>query len=226
MTTKTKREKQTPVPKRRKPAVVETGNGAAVAEPSPGPDLSHIAADLHPLAVLVGDIAFDPRNARLHPEPNLEALKGSLAVYGQRKPIVVNRRTHHIEAGNGTLQAALLLGWTHLAVVWVDDDPARAAGFSVADNQTAALASWDQKMLDELLRDIDTGCDPRLDAMLSDLAKQEGVVPEPKPEAPNDAAQGIPEQFGIIVQCKDEEQQRELLERFTEEGMECRALVS
>jgi len=36
-------------------------------------------------------------------------------VYGQRKPVVVNRRTGIIEAGNGTLEAAVSLGWSHLA---------------------------------------------------------------------------------------------------------------
>jgi hypothetical protein len=87
------------------------------------PDLSPIAEQLRPLAVPCCELLLDPANARRHPEPNLEALKGSLRVYGQRKPVVVNRRTGTIEAGNGTLQAALALGWSQLAVVYVDDDP-------------------------------------------------------------------------------------------------------
>jgi hypothetical protein len=36
----------------------------------------------------------------------------------------------------------------------------------------------------------------------------------------------LPEQFAIIVTCRDEAQQVELLGRFQGEGLECRALVA
>ena len=146
------------------------GPRAATNFEAPAPaDLSHIAEQLRPLAVPCADLLLDPANARRHPELNLEALKGSLRVYGQRKPLVVNRRTGIIEAGNGTLQAAGALGWTHLAVVYVDDDPMTATGFSIADNRTAELAEWDREALDKLLSEIKTN-DPLLDRMLADLS--------------------------------------------------------
>jgi DNA modification methylase len=155
------------------------------------PDLSHIAGPLRPLAVPCAELALDPTNARRHPEPNLEAIKGSLRVYGQRKPIVVNRRTGTIEAGNGTLQAALALGWSHLAVVYVDDDPMTAAGFSIADNRTAELAEWDREALDKLLVEIKTN-DPVLDQMLADLGNSMGQIrsgrtdPDEVPDPPDE----------------------------------------
>jgi ParB-like chromosome segregation protein Spo0J len=154
------------------------------------PDLSHIAEPLRRLAVPCADLLLDPTNARRHPEPNLEAIKGSLRVYGQRKPIVANRRTGAIEAGNGTLQAALALRWSHVAVVYVDDDPMTAAGFAIADNRTAELAEWDRDALDKLLSEIKTN-DPVLDQMLSDLGRSLGPVregltdPDAVPEPPD-----------------------------------------
>ena len=36
----------------------------------------------------------------------------------------------------------------------------------------------------------------------------------------------VPEQWLVLVTCRDEKQQVELLERFGREGVECRALVS
>jgi DNA modification methylase len=147
----------------------------AAATPAAVPGLSAIAEQLRPLAVPCADLLLDPANARRHPEPNLEAIKGSLRIYGQRKPVVVNRRTGIIEAGNGTLQAALALGWSHLAVVYVDDDPMTAAGFSIADNRTAELAEWDRAALDKLLSEIKTN-DPVLDQMLADLGRSMGLV--------------------------------------------------
>jgi hypothetical protein len=35
----------------------------------------------------------------------------------------------------------------------------------------------------------------------------------------------VPEQWLVLVTCRDEKQQVELLERFRREGVECRALV-
>jgi DNA modification methylase len=158
---------------------------------SGGADLSAIAESLRPLAVPCSQLLLDPANARRHPEANVQAIKGSLRVYGQRKPIVVNRRTGIIEAGNGTLQAALELGWSHLAVVYVDDDPMTASGFSITDNRTAELAEWDRAALDKLLAEIQTK-DPMLDRMLADLGASLGQVkqgqtdPDDIPEPPDE----------------------------------------
>ena len=66
----------------------------------------------------------------------------------------MNRRTKYIEAGNGTFEAAKTIGWTHLAVVWVEDDPAAARGFALADNRSAELAEWDQLRLETLLAEV------------------------------------------------------------------------
>ncbi|MDR7496825.1 MAG: DNA modification methylase [Armatimonadota bacterium] len=118
-----------------------------MAKAARGPDLSHIAEPLRPLAVPIERLRTDPANARKHPERNLEAVKASLARYGQRKPVVVNKETGIIEAGNATWEAARALGWRHLAVVYVQDDPTTASGYAVADNRTAELALWDEEAL-------------------------------------------------------------------------------
>jgi ParB-like chromosome segregation protein Spo0J len=55
--------------------------------------MTNIAESLQPLIVPITQIKPDPKNARIHPEPNLNAIKKSLETYGQRKPIVVNKRT-------------------------------------------------------------------------------------------------------------------------------------
>jgi DNA modification methylase len=135
--------------------------------------LDYIAESLRPLAVPITQLIRDPVNSRLHPQPNLDGIAASLRVYGQRKPIVVNRRTGIVEAGNGTLDAAQAIGWTHLAAVYVDDDPNTAAGFSIADNRTAELATWDATALDVLLREVQTN-DAGLQQLFSEL--RDGLV--------------------------------------------------
>lgn len=112
---------------------------------------------LQPLLRDINSVKPDPRNARLHPQPNLEAIKRSLETYGQRKPIVVNSKTGIIEAGNGLWQAAKELGWGQIAAVMVEDDDNIAKGYSIMDNQSALLAEWDMPALKDLLTELDTG---------------------------------------------------------------------
>jgi hypothetical protein len=109
-----------------------------------------IVDELKPLAIPIDSIQLDPRNARKHPEANIEAIKRSLQAYGQRKPIVVNSETGYIEAGNGMWQAAKELGWKKIAAIRVKDDPSMATGYALMDNQSALLAEWDFPMLKDL----------------------------------------------------------------------------
>jgi len=195
------------------------------------PNLEHIAEGLRPLAVPVGDLLFDPANARKHDEASVSAIAASLRVYGQCKPVVARRDNGVVIAGNGTLQAALSLGWTHLAAVKVDFDGATAAGFSISDNRTAELSSWEKEALDKLLREVSTDNDPRLDEMMADLAKSNGLYltgEEEKDEAGDpqmDTSASLEEKFQILIECSGEAEQAELLDRFTAEGVTCRALI-
>ena len=60
-------------------------------------------------------------------------------------------------AGNGTLEAAKSLGWTEIAVArtpigWTWD---QIKAFALADNRTAELAEWDDKVLADQLLELD-----------------------------------------------------------------------
>ena len=112
---------------------------------------THIAESLRPLAVPVASLHEDPANARKHDARNLDAIKASLAKFGQRKPIVVQKDGMVVRAGNGTLAAAKALGWTEIAAVVVDEGDVAATAFAIADNRTAELASWDEDVLGALL---------------------------------------------------------------------------
>lgn len=95
----------------------------------------------------------DPANARIHNEKNLSAIKGSLARFGQQKPIVVSK-DNVIRAGNGTWAAAKALGWTEIAIVRTDLTGSEATAFAITDNRTAILGDWDFESLAKLLGDL------------------------------------------------------------------------
>lgn len=117
--------------------------------------MSQIAQDLQALATPIERLTLDPRNARLHPETNMVAIQASLERFGQRKPVVANRQTGIVLAGNGLVTAARALGWSEVAVVWVDDDPETATAYGIADNRTGDLSEFDDAVLVELLREVE-----------------------------------------------------------------------
>lgn len=118
--------------------------------------LDYIAPGLRPLAVTIESLTPDPANARTHSERNIEAIRNSLTRFGQRKPIVVQQQgdARIIRAGNGSVEAAKALGWSHVAAVVVEEDSADAIQFAIADNRTAELATWDNEVLHRLLADM------------------------------------------------------------------------
>ena len=103
--------------------------------------------------VPIDSLVFDPANARKHGERNLEAIKGSLARFGQQKPIVVGS-DNVVYAGNGTLAAARALGWTEIDVVRTELTGPEATAFALADNRTSELAEWDTEILSKTLESL------------------------------------------------------------------------
>lgn len=206
-------------------------------------DLSYIVEALRPLAVPIADLKLDERNAKIHGERDLTAIAGSLRTFGVRTPAVVRRADRLVLKGNGSLRAAQeLCGWTHYPVVFVDDDERTATGYALADNRTSELAEWDAARVQELLAEVN------FDSLDDDLARlgadflaeldeitggaqraADDVVsatirPERKPG--NKRVQAPSEKWQIVITCRDETHQAELLERFEAEGLLCRALIS
>lgn len=139
----------------------------------------------------ISQLAFDPNNARVHDQRNLEAIQASLEKFGQRKPIVIGP-DETIVAGNGTVEAALLMGWTEISAVRIPDDwtADQITAFAIADNRTAELANWDQAVLEKQLEELEkNGFEvsslgfevPELP--IADLEVKEDEVPE-LPEKP------------------------------------------
>ena len=116
-----------------------------------------IAESLKPLVTPVAGLALLEGNPR---RGDIRAVGASLEAFGQRKPIVA-RRNGTVIAGNHTLQAALELGWTEIAVVFVDDDDATAKAFALADNRTAELGGYNDLALIEFIGEVQA-CDAEL----------------------------------------------------------------
>lgn len=106
--------------------------------------------------VKITSLILDPTNARQHNQGNLDAIKGSLKLFGQRKPLVVTQ-SNMVVAGNGTLEAAQNLGWDEIAIVrtpseWTHD---QIKAYALADNRTAEMAEWNTDILKDQMLELD-----------------------------------------------------------------------
>lgn len=127
-----------------------------------GPD------QIRPLLVPLSSIQPWPDNPR---DGDLGAIAASLARFGQQRPIVVQRSSGFIVAGNHVWRAAAMAGelertlgfgdgldWTHVAAVFTDLSGDEAKGYLIADNRTHDLGGgYNDAKLAALLAELAAG---------------------------------------------------------------------
>lgn len=115
----------------------------------------------------IDSVEAHPKNVR---QGDIGAISESLKAHGQYRPIVVDKRTNYILAGNHTWKAARSLGWSHISAGFIetkDDD--EALRILLADNRANDLAMYDTGSLEELLKELSKS-EEGLEGSLFDLA--------------------------------------------------------
>jgi ParB-like chromosome segregation protein Spo0J len=110
-----------------------------------------IRKELAHLAVPIKDLQTHPRNVR---QGDVGAISQSLEQHGQYRPIVVQRSTGRILAGNHTYKAVKALGWKDVAATYVDCDEEQALRILLIDNRANDLATYDESALVEMLKEL------------------------------------------------------------------------
>jgi hypothetical protein len=121
--------------------------------------MSHnVIPDLAQFLTPIDNLEHLPGNARVG---DVGAVAKSLEEFGQHRPAVA-RRIGEVDGrpvgtvlvGNHMLAAAKQLGWTEIAVVWVEEDDKRALARALADNRTSDLGGYDNEALYEALSEV------------------------------------------------------------------------
>lgn len=132
--------------------------------------------------VKYGEMAADqfianPRNPRVHPQFQRDAMKGSLDTLGWIAPVIVNARSGFMIDGHERIFQALAIG-DHTPVPYIEVDLSE-------DEETLALASFDfittlatyeRDTLASLLGEIETD-NAAMNALIDSLAQAEGITP-------------------------------------------------
>jgi hypothetical protein len=148
------------------------------------PVTNAIATDLQQHTVPISELTPHPENARLG---DVAAIKESLQRFSQVRPIVVQRSTGYVVAGNHTMKAAAELGWTEIAAVRIDLSDDEALAYLLADNRLGDKGTYDDAALAKALEKLmlagqlaGTGYSPD---DVDDLLSSMDAMPEVEPEA-------------------------------------------
>lgn len=193
--------------------------------------------DAEPLSMRVltlADIEPATYNPRTMSDDMMERLCAGIREFGIVEPIVVNASggaPYRIVGGHQRAEACRRLGIDEIPAIFVDlpKGGPKEKALNLALNKISG--DWDKEKLEAILGDIAgkeidimlTGFgQDEVDKILGELSTGDTFGEGGGPGGPDT----IPAKFCIIVDCDDEQQQTELLDRFSEEGLQCRALVS
>jgi hypothetical protein len=172
--------------------------------------------------VRAGDLVPHELNFRLHPQQQRDALQALYREVGfARSLLAYELPDGRLKLLDGHLRRDLdpdML--VDVEVLDVNDDEARALLLSI--DPLAALAETQEQLHNRLL-ELTPTVSPELQTAWEAAARACLEVAAPR-DRPQVAA--IPEQYLLLVTCRDEKHQVELLTRFQAEGLDCRALLS
>jgi hypothetical protein len=174
--------------------------------------------------VRAADLRPNPRNWRVHPQLQHDALRGVLAEIGYADALLAR------ELADGSLMLIdghLRAETTPEAVVPVlvlDVDEAEADKILLTHDPLAGMATVADDQLQALLRDVETQSEA-VRAMLTSLATELGGTDDLLADAADRPEADIPESYQVVVECRDEADQQAVFERMRAEGYRCRVLT-
>ena len=186
----------------------------------------------HLCRVKAAELRPNPRNWRAHPPAQQDAMRAILAEIGYAGALLARELPDgSLELIDGHLRAELAPE-AEVPVLVLDLDPQEAAKLLALHDPLAGLAEADQQALGGLLAEVETesqALQAVLDQISAEYLARSAQCGEPGTEAaPPDRSPpevAIPEVFQVVVECRDEAEQRGLFERLTAEGKKCRLLT-
>ncbi|HXG12265.1 MAG TPA: hypothetical protein VNK04_21095 [Gemmataceae bacterium] len=175
------------------------------------------------VTVRAGDLVPHPLNFRRHPKGQRTALADSLRELGDIRSLLGYRLPDgRIQLIDGHLRRDLDPNRTvTVEVVDLTEEEARQALLTL--DPLAALAETDAAAVARLTALAKTDSEA-LRAMWQKLAQDRPVLPAADPNILPPAS--LEEKFLILIECADEQEQIELLQRFRAEGLTVKALTT
>jgi DNA modification methylase len=144
----------------------------------------------------VEELKLDPANPRVHGKKQIRQIAHSIKAFGFNVPVLVDAELKVI-AGHGRLLACDQLDITEVPTLCLEHlSPDQASAFMIADNRLTEIASWDDKLLAESLRDLSLlGLDFNIEAIGFEMAEIDLRIAslDEVPDSADDPADAVPE---------------------------------
>ena len=102
----------------------------------------------------IDELKPDAANPRRHTKQQIRQIANSIKAFGFNVPLLIDR-DGNIIAGHGRSLAARELGLTEVPTLSLDHlTPAQARAFMIADNRLTEIATWDDRLLAQQLKDL------------------------------------------------------------------------
>ena len=155
-----------------------------------------LAVQLEIVYQSISQLKPDPANPRRHSKKQVRQIAASIDAFGFNVPILIDREGKVI-AGHGRLAACRALGWSEVPTLCLDHlTPAQARAFMIADNRLTEIATWDDRLLAEQLKDLSlSGLDFNIEAIGFEMGEIDLRIAslEDPPDPAEDPADFIPD---------------------------------
>src|SRR5712675_1830576 len=102
----------------------------------------------------IHEVKPDPKNPRVHSKKQIRQIAASIEAFGFNVPILTDREGN-VVCGHGRLSACRELGWSEVPTLCLDHlTPAQARAFMIADNRLTEIATWDDRLLAQQLKEL------------------------------------------------------------------------
>lgn len=181
---------------------------------------------------------YNPRKPLAPGDVEYEQIKQSILTFGMVEPIIWNRLTGNVVGGHQRLTVLRDLGHETVEVSVIEVTEEQEKALNIALNKISG--EWDDDRLSALLDELAANADNML-LTLTGFTEEEldemfdlgdgGVPPSPDEEDDDrppsrEASFHYQEQFGVIVLCEDEADQRSVYEKLVEQGFSCRVVAT
>ena len=155
----------------------------------------------------------NPRNHRIHPKRQQDALGGSLETLGYISPVIVNKTTGNMVDGHLRVVMALREDQPEIPVIYVELSEAEEAQALLSLDPIAAMAANDSQKVLELIGMVETE-NENVKNYIQDLQEEHDKESENIEVLLDQAIQLEPAKEYIVVMCENGEEFEKLREIF------------
>ena len=175
--------------------------------------------------VSIDSVKVYPNNAKIHTAEQIEEIKKSILEFGNNDPIAIDEKGFIIE-GEGRYLAQKELGYKEIEVIKLTHlSEEQKVAYMLVHNKLTMNTGFDIDLLEEELSKI-TNIDMKdfefdIKKLEEELEKQENEA-----NVSTESSFNYKEQYGVIVICKDEQDQEKVYNELLEKGYECKVVTT